>query len=156
MMIFSFFACMDVKNEKNVIFWGVTAHFSSKIIEKSWFLNFCGCEKCKKRNFRLVFMQNLFFGILSQLIFVEKQMKNHDFWILRIQKNTKPLIFPWFFAENGNFDESASWWSEKKNFRDGSGGTKMSFNTLLRYTAIKIWHRLIKFLHFWWFDFLIF
>ena len=56
-----------MKNEKNVIFWDVPAHFESKTIEKSRFLDFCGCEKCKNRNFGLVFMQNLIFGILSDV-----------------------------------------------------------------------------------------
>ena len=95
----------------------------------------------------------MFFGILSQLIFVEKPMKKQTFWILEISKITKILIFPWFFAKNGNFDESASWWSEKKIFRDGSGGPKNEFNTPLSNAAIKKYGRLMNFSHFWWFDF---
>ncbi len=98
----------------------------------------------------------MIFGILSHFIFVEKPMENHNFWVLGIPKIAKTFIFPWFFAKNENFDESASWWSEKKIFRSGSGGPKMLFNTILWYAAIKIWHRLIRFLHFWWFDFFIF
>ena len=90
---------------------------------------------------------------MSQLIFDEKPLKNHDFWILGIPKNAKTVIFPMFFAKIENFDKSASWWREKKIFRSGSGGPKMLFNTLLWYDLIKIWHRLIRFLHFWWFDF---
>ena len=98
----------------------------------------------------------MIFHFLSHFIFVEKPMENHYFWIFGIPKNAKTLFFPLFFAKNGNFDESASWWSEKKIFPSGSGGPKMLFNTILWYAAIKIWHRLIRFLHFWWFDFLIF
>ena len=98
----------------------------------------------------------MIFWKLSQLIFIEKPMKNHDLWILGIPKNAKTLFFPWFFAKNGNFDESASWWSEKKILPSGSGGPKNEFKALLWYDAIKICHRLIRFLHFWWFDFLIF
>ena len=98
----------------------------------------------------------MIFGILSHFIFIEKTIKNHDFWISEISRIAKTLFFPWFFAKNENFDKFTSRWSEKKIFRDGSGGPKMLFNTILWYAAIKIWHRLIRFLHFWWFDFLVF
>ena len=114
---FSFFACIDVKNEKNVIFWDVTAHFWWKTIEKSWFLDFCGCKKCKNRNFRLVFMQNLIFGILSHFIFVEKPMQNWRFCNSEFSKITKSLIFQSFFAKNENFYKFTSRWPEKKNSR---------------------------------------
>ena len=90
---------------------------------------------------------------MSHFIFVEKTMKNHDFWILGIPKNAKTLFFPLFFAKNENFGESASWWSEKKIFRGGSDGPKMLFNTLLSNAAIKKYGRLMNFSHFWWFDF---
>lgn len=98
----------------------------------------------------------MIFGILSHFIFVEKPMENHDFWNLEISRIAKTFIFPWFFAKNQNFDESASWWSGKKIFRGGCGGPKNEFKTPLWHAAIKIWGRLIRFLHFWWFDFLIF
>ena len=75
-------------------------------------------------------------------------MENHIFWVLGIPKIAKTLIFQWFFAKNENFNESASRWSEKKIFRYGSGGPKMLFNIILWNAAIKIWHRLIRFLHF--------
>ena len=75
-------------------------------------------------------------------------MKNHDFWIIGIQKNANILFFPLFFAKNENFDKFTSRWSEKKIFRDGSDGPKIMFNALLSNDAIKIWHRLIRFLHF--------
>ena len=95
----------------------------------------------------------MFFRKMSQLNFVEKTMQNHDFWILEISKNAKTLFFPLFFAKNENFDESASWWSEKKIFRGGPDGPNIVFNTLLWHAAIKICGRLMKFSHFWWFDF---
>ena len=111
---FSFFVCIDVKNEKNVIFWRVPAQFWWKTIEKSWFLNFCGYEKCKNRNFRLVFMQNLIFGILWHFIFVEKPMKKWRFCNSEILKIAKSLFFQWFFAKNEKFYKFTSRWWEKK------------------------------------------
>ena len=95
----------------------------------------------------------MIFWKMSQLIFIEKPMENHDFWILEIPKIVKTLIFPWFFAKMKFLTSSPLHGRKKKIFRSGSGGPKMLFNTILWYAAIKIWHRLIRFLHFWWFDF---
>ena len=69
-----------------------------------------------------------------------------EFW--KFQELQKHYFFHGFFAKNENFDKFTSRWTEKKNFRDGSGGPKNEFSTLLSNAAIKIWHRLMKFLHF--------
>ena len=39
-----------------------------------------------------------FFGV-SQLIFDEKPLKNHDFWIFVVTKNAKIIIFDWFLCK---------------------------------------------------------
>ena len=115
-LFFSFFACIDVKNEKNVIFWRVPAHFWWKTIEKSWFLDFCGCKKCKNRNFRLVFMQNLIFQFLSHFIFVEKTNEKLRFCNYEISKITKTLIFFNVFLQKMKILTSSPLDGQKKKF----------------------------------------
>ena len=98
----------------------------------------------------------------------------HNFYRGMSKKGIKYNIWTiWTIAENFFFSPSRCWlvkififckkWKfwrvsilmvRKKISRGGSGGSKMSFNTILWYAAIKIWHRLIRFSHFWWFDFL--
>ena len=90
---------------------------------------------------------------MSHFIFVEKTMKKWRFCNYKFSKITKSLIFQWFFEKNENFDKFTSRWPEKKIFRDGLDDPKMVFETLLWNDAIKIWHCLIRFLHFWWFHF---
>ena len=36
---------------------------------------------------------------MSQLIFQEKPLKNHDFWIFVVTKNAKDVIFDWFLCK---------------------------------------------------------
>ena len=129
----------DEKPLKNHDFWIFVVAKNVKIVIfdsflcKIWFSHFCPIS-----------------------FLLKKTMENHYFWIFWIPKNAKTLIFPCFFAKNGNFDESASWWSEKKIFRSGSAGPKNEFKTPLWHAAIKICGRLIRFLHFWWFHVFVF
>ena len=90
---------------------------------------------------------------MSHFIFVEKTNEKTNILDFRNFKNCKNIVFFMFFAKNENFDESASWWSEKKIFRDGPDDPKNEFKTLLSNAAIKKYGRLMKFSHFWWFDF---
>ena len=74
----------------------------------------------------------------------------------RNSKKCKNITFSIVFCKKWKFWQVHLSMVRKKNFPGGSDGPKMVFNTILWYAAIKIWHRLIRFLHFWWFDFLIF
>ena len=70
------------------------------------------------------------------------------FLILGIPKIEKNIVFSMVFAKNENFDKFTSRWTEKKIFRDGSGGPKNEFKNLLSNAAIKKYGRLMKFSHF--------
>ena len=45
-------------------------------------------------------MKIMLFFWMSQLIFDEKPLKNHDFWIFMVTKNAKIVIFDWFLCKN--------------------------------------------------------
>ena len=45
---------------------------------------------------------------VSQLIFDEKPLKNHDFWIFVVTKNAKIVIFDWFLCKKWFFEKCHS------------------------------------------------
>ena len=91
---------------------------------------------------------------------------NHpgNFFFLTIERWTcqnfhflqKTIEKSMFFCKTSKFLQASNLMVRKKKFRDGSDGPKMVFKTLLSNAAIKKYGRLMKFSHFWWFDFLIF
>ena len=68
-----------------------------------------------------------------------------EFW--KFQELQKHLFFHGFLQKM-KILTSQHLDGQKKKFRDGSGGPKNEFKTLLSNAAIKIWHRLMKVSHF--------
>ena len=142
--------------KKSWFFWVPQLIFDEKPLKNHDFWIFVVAKNVKMAIFDWILCEIWFLEFCPISFLWKKPMKKHDFWILGIPKKAKTLFFPWFFAKNENFDKFTSRWSEKRNFRDCSDGPKMVSNSILWYAAIKNCGRLIRFSHFWWFDFLVF